>query len=142
MLARGTMGLTVKATHSDGTRVVIKLISRGPAVSSYWHTIDRMVCCQQALTHPHIVRLVEVRDTLSAPYFLTTKPTRTLQGNLCVQVFVARNYLAIVSEFVEGDSVRDYLTSPGVRTPARCRAFFQQLILAIEYCHSRVRLET
>ncbi|CAL8461325.1 g856 [Coccomyxa elongata] len=111
LLDRGTMGLTVKAMHFDGTRVVIKLISRGPAVNSYWHTIDRMVRCQQALTHPHIVRLVEV--------------------------FVAKNYLAIVSEFVEGDSVSDYLDSPGFRTPARCRAFFQQLIMAIEYCHSR-----
>lgn len=69
LLAKGTMGLTVKATHFDGTRVVIKLISRGPAVNSYWHTIDRMVRCQQALTHSHIVRLVEVRDTLSAPSF-------------------------------------------------------------------------
>lgn len=62
-----------------------------------------------------------------------------------MQVFVTNNYLAIVSEFVgDGDSVSDYLSSPGVRTPAHCRAFFQQLILAIEYCHSRVRsiLET
>lgn len=67
LLARRTLGLTVRATHSDGTPVVIKLISRGGAVHSNWHAIDRMVRCQQALTHPHIVRLVEVRNTLSAP---------------------------------------------------------------------------
>ncbi len=56
-----------------------------------------------------------------------------------MQVFVTKDYLAVASEFVEGDSVSDYLTSPENRTTARCRALFQQLILAIEYCHSRVR---
>ena len=71
--------------------------------------------------------------TFSAPCWHTFYSLRL------IQVFVSKHYLAIVSEFVVGESVSDYLTSPGVRTTARCRAFFQQLILAIEYCHSRVR---
>ncbi len=60
LLARGTLGLTVQATHCDGTRVVIKLIARGSPVSSYRGIIGRMVSCQQALSHPYVVRLVEV----------------------------------------------------------------------------------
>ena len=67
-----TLGLTVQATHMDGTHVVIKLIFRGNPVRSYRAIIRRMVSCQQALSHPYIVRLKEVRfpstrdDILSA----------------------------------------------------------------------------
>lgn len=106
-LNSGTFGFVVLALDRwVGEHVAIKFLSRGDKVTKYVH---REILNHRRLHHPHIIQMKEV--------FLTPK---------C---------LAIVMEFAPGgDMYQHVLTRRGL-LESDARWFFQQLVIALDYCH-------
>lgn len=53
-------------------------------------------------------------------------------------VFHACRYILLVMEYSENGELFDYITQRGRLTEGEARRIFQQLVGAVEYCHSRM----
>lgn len=89
--------------------VAIKFIARGPTLDAAY--VTREILNHRTLCHPHVIEFKEV--------FLT-------DGALC-----------IVMEYAAGGDMHDYISKHKCVPEDWARWFFQQIILAIEYCHKR-----
>lgn len=128
-ISRGAFGLVQLACDaSTGEFVAIKLLKRGDSVRVL-HTCPQKhtaVVCNQVtkyvqrelinhrrLNHPHIVQLIEV--------------------------FCTPTHLAVVMEFAPGGDMYNYVLQRRGLAEQDALWFFQQLIIAIDYCHKMVR---
>lgn len=108
ILGTGSAGVVVKAFDtSTGQPVVIKLVQGRKLHAS----LEAEVCNHRSLRHPHIVRLKRVLEV--------------------------EGHLAIVMEFVEGSNLRKQVEKHRRLSEHAARWIFQQLILALEYCHRK-----
>jgi serine/threonine-protein kinase SRK2 len=73
--------------------------------------VEREIHNQRALDHPHIIKFN--------------------------QVFLTRNYLGIAMEFAAGGDLFDRVRAKGKLSEHEARWFFQQLICAVDYMHSK-----
>ncbi|KDD76468.1 protein kinase [Helicosporidium sp. ATCC 50920] len=90
-----------------GEEVAIKFIPLGPR---FFHRyVEREIMNHRRLGHPHIVGLKEV--------------------------FLTPQVLGIVMEYVGGGNLQSYVERAGRLPEWQARCFFQQLILALRYCH-------
>jgi serine/threonine protein kinase len=55
-----------------------------------------------------------------------------------IDVFEIETHLFLVMEFVDGLELFEYLVRRGALPPDEARAFFQQIICGLEYCHRRL----
>eukprot|EP00210_Caulerpa_lentillifera_P003316 g3166.t2 len=106
-LGYGTFGRVVLARdNSTGQDVAIKKIERGPTVKKY---VLNEIVNLHLLDHPHITRFKEC--------YLTEK------------------HLCIVMEYVAGGNLKDFIAKRNGINQNSARWFFQQLIIAVDYCH-------
>ncbi|GMH45774.1 hypothetical protein BSKO_13737 [Bryopsis sp. KO-2023] len=89
--------------------VAIKFIGRGPSLDADY--VTREILNHRILCHPHVIGFKEV--------FLTDRA------------------LCIVMEYAAGGDMHDYMRKHKCLPEDWARWFFQQIILAIEYCHKR-----
>ncbi|KXZ49463.1 hypothetical protein GPECTOR_21g689 [Gonium pectorale] len=95
-------------------RVAIKYIDRGWSRGFYKYVLRETLNHQQLslCKHPHIVEFHEV--------------------------FLTPSYLAVVMEYVSGTNLQHYLESAGGKLPEDVvRFIFQQLIIAVDFCHKK-----
>eukprot|EP00892_Ulva_mutabilis_P010117 jgi/Ulvmu1/7478/UM037_0021.1 len=110
-LGSGTFGSVVLCDdlRNPPSQVAIKLIPRGP--SSVTEYVVSEIRNFRLLLHPHIVQLQEV--------------------------FLTDQFLGIAMEYANGGDTFDYVVQQkGIHEP-QARWLFQQLIIAIDYCHRK-----
>ncbi|KAK9835271.1 hypothetical protein WJX84_004811 [Apatococcus fuscideae] len=88
-------------------KVAIKLLHRGTDCVTLLRGIENHL----ELSHPHIIDIKEVH--------LTPK------------------HLGLVLEFAPGGDLFQYIQKAGSLTEANARRIFQQLVIALEYCHGK-----
>lgn len=112
-LSAGAYGEVWSAVNTaTGSTVAIKLIARQAlALSRTSEYVQREILNHRTLCHPHVIAFREV--------FLTDQ-------NLC-----------IVMEFAPGGDMFTYICQQRCLSENFSRWFFQQLCLAIDYCHRR-----
>lgn len=119
-LGRAPTGSTftqVARKKKTGELVSIKFLRRGwgkdvaaSLLNANFNHMELSVC-----SHPHIVEFKEA--------------------------FLLRDYLAIVMEYVEGETVETFLERVGGKVIESLAKFiFQQLIIAVDFCHRRGKL--
>lgn len=112
-LDKGAFGWVQHARNRlTGEEVAVKFIELGARF--YQKYVEREIINHRMLAHPHIVGFKEV--------FVTTK------------------HLAIVMEYVGGGNLQQYVEAAGRLPEWQARCFFQQLILALQYCHANLRI--
>jgi serine/threonine-protein kinase SRK2 len=112
-LDKGAFGWVQHARNRQtGEEVAVKFIELGPRF--YQKYVEREIINHRLLAHPHIVGFKEV--------------------------FVTHKHLAIVMEYVGGGNLQQYVEGAGRLPEWQARCFFQQLILALQYCHANLRI--
>ena len=110
-LGKGSFGKVKLATHMrTGIKVAIKVLNKERIKKLDMSAkVKREIKILHSFNHPHIVRLYEVIDT----------PT---------DIF-------LVTEYVSGGELFDYIVRRGRLPENEARRFFQQIISGVEYCH-------
>jgi serine/threonine-protein kinase SRK2 len=117
VIGSGTFGVVIKALDvrdaASPVEVAVKMLPRGNLVRAYRTYVKREIVHHSSLRHPLVIRLHEV---LLTPH------------HLCISM-----------EYAKGGDLHSYLQRrPGCKLPeGEARWLFQQLILGLEYCHSR-----
>eukprot|EP01026_Neomeris_dumetosa_P045188 TRINITY_DN3826_c1_g1_i1.p1 TRINITY_DN3826_c1_g1~~TRINITY_DN3826_c1_g1_i1.p1 ORF type:complete len:373 (-),score=56.07 TRINITY_DN3826_c1_g1_i1:667-1695(-) len=107
-LNQGTFGFVQLCRYKETReKVAIKFIARGAEhISKY---VERELLNHRMLIHPHVIQFKEV--------------------------FVTDEYLCIVMEYAAGGDLFDYVAKKGGLKEEEARWLFQQLMVAIDYCH-------
>ncbi|KAI7838415.1 hypothetical protein COHA_007788 [Chlorella ohadii] len=107
-LNRGAFGMVTLAKDLlHGDLVALKYIARGAQhISKY---TEREIVNHMKLHHPHVIALREV--------------------------FLTATHLVLVMEYAAGGDLAHYVAGKNGVTEAEARWFFQQLIVAVDYCH-------
>ena len=105
------------------------------------------------LRHPHIIALHEVRlaghagpaESLPKCTKLVLHPLECCispapRSPLVPQVFLTRTHLVLAMEYAAGGDLFRYVSARRGLPEDEARWFFQQLIVAVDYCHRMVRL--
>lgn len=112
-LREGTFGKVKFARNvATGQSVAIKVVDREKVLKQ--HLIDKIkreISTMKLINHPNVVKLHEVMASKTKIY--------------------------IVMEMVAGGDLLEKITSHGRLKEAEARRYFQQLINALDYCHSR-----
>ncbi|CAK0785491.1 hypothetical protein CVIRNUC_008700 [Coccomyxa viridis] len=107
-LSEGSFGFVVLAKErTTGKQVAIKFMERTEGKMT--KNVERELLNHSMLIHPHVVRFEEC--------FLTDK------------------HLAIVMEYAAGGNLFTHVTANNGLKEDHARFFFQQIIVAIDYCH-------
>ncbi|CAL8464979.1 g4514 [Coccomyxa elongata] len=107
-LSSGSYGFVVLARdRTSGSSVAIKFIER--LKGKITKNVEREILNHSILIHPHVVRFEEC--------FLTEK------------------YLAIAMEYAAGGNMYSHVTANHGLQEEHGRFFYQQIILALDYCH-------
>ncbi|CAD7698081.1 unnamed protein product [Ostreobium quekettii] len=108
-LNEGHFGKVMLAYDNEKNQyVAIKFIPRGPQVTQY---VEREILNHRTLCQTHIIAFKEV--------------------------FVTDLHLCIVMEYAAGGDMHQYILRHKCLPEQCARWFFQQLMIAIEYCHLR-----
>ncbi|EFJ51207.1 hypothetical protein VOLCADRAFT_79817 [Volvox carteri f. nagariensis] len=114
-LGRGGQGFVQLAYDNlHKQSVAIKYIDRGWSRGFYKYVLRETLNHQQLslCKHPHIVEFHEV--------------------------FLTPSYLAVVMEYVNGTNLQHYLEAAGGKLPEDVARFiFQQLVIAVDFCHKK-----
>jgi len=108
-LNQGTFGFVQLAWDKQchpPQQVAVKFMERGEKVTKY---VEAEILNHRMLLHPHIIQFREV--------------------------FLTRKYLCIVMEYAPGGDMFEYVVRKNGLKEDEARWFFQQLIVAIDYCH-------
>jgi serine/threonine-protein kinase SRK2 len=107
-LNRGSYGFVILARNKEtGKEYALKFIERGQKITN---NVEREILNHKKLRqHPYVIQLEAV--------------------------FRTDSYLVLVLEYASGGSLRKYLASKGVLPESEARTYFQQLMLAVDYCH-------
>lgn len=109
MLNRGSFGVVLEAAEAaTGDRVAVKLIPRGRRVTKY---VVREVLNHASLAHPHVI---DLRD-----------------------VFLTDTHLGIALELAAGGDLFALVARCAGLPESDARWYFQQLALALDYCHRK-----
>jgi len=111
-IGRGNFAVVKLARHRiTKTEVAIKIIDKTQLDPSNLAKVYREVEVMKLLNHPHIVKLYQVMETKSMLY--------------------------LVSEYAPQGEIFEYIAQHGRMSEALARRKFWQIVLAVEYCHSR-----
>jgi len=111
-IGRGNFAVVKLARHRiTKTEVAIKIIDKTQLDSSNLAKVYREVEVMKLLNHPNIVKLYQVMETKSMLY--------------------------LVSEYAPQGEIFEYIARHGRMSEALARRKFWQMVLAVEYCHSR-----
>ncbi|KAK3128084.1 hypothetical protein QOZ80_7AG0582400 [Eleusine coracana subsp. coracana] len=112
-IGEGTFAKVRIAKNSEtGEHVAIKILDKAKVLKhKLVEQIKREICTMKLIQHPNVVRLYEVMGSKTRIY--------------------------IVLEYVMGGELHDIIASSGKLKEDEARRYFQQLINAVDYCHSR-----
>ncbi|KAJ0702798.1 putative protein kinase CAMK-CAMKL-CHK1 family [Helianthus annuus] len=112
-LGIGTLGKVKIAKHTEtGETLAIKIYNKRKAVNlDMLQQIKMEIATMKLLKHPNVVRLYEVIGTPSDIY--------------------------VILEYLRGGNLLDKIVEHGRMNEDEARYYFQQLINAVDYCHSR-----
>eukprot|EP00267_Zea_mays_P044282 XP_020396469.1 CBL-interacting protein kinase 31 isoform X1 [Zea mays] len=112
-IGEGTFAKVRVAKNMDtGDHVAIKILDKAKVhKNKLAEQIRREICTMKLIQHPNVVRLYEVMGSKARIY--------------------------IVLEFVMGGELHDIIATSGRLKEDEARRYFQQLINAVDYCHSR-----
>jgi len=106
-LNRGANGFVVMAVDSiTKKKFALKFIPLNTTKSKY---VEREIINQFKLKHPHVIKLEEL--------------------------FVTEDHLVLVLEYADRGDLFSYVKAKGGLTEDTARWYFQQLILAVDFCH-------
>ena len=110
-LGIGSFGKVKLAMHElCGQKVAVKILNRKRIrILNMEEKVKREINILKLFVHPHIIRLYEVINSPS-------------------DVFV-------ITEYITGGELFDYILDRGRLSEDESRRFFQQMISGIEYCH-------
>ena len=113
-LGNGTFCKVVLGFHRyTGRKVAVKILNkRKLRKMSMGDKVRTEVHILRQIQHPHIIRLFEVIETQTDIY--------------------------LIMEYVAGGEFFDYIVSRGRLSEAEARSMFQQIVTAVEYCHSHM----
>lgn len=113
-LGIGSFGKVKLAEHElCGQNVAVKILNRKKIkILKMKEKVKREIDILKLFMHPHIIRLYEVINTPS-------------------DIFV-------VTEYITGGELFDYIIERGRLSEDESRKFFQQMISGIEYCHKHM----
>ncbi|KAJ3430111.1 protein kinase [Anaeramoeba flamelloides] len=112
-LGKGSFAKVKLATHNKTKqKVAIKIIQKEDISNSknLLEKVRREIAVQRLMKHPNVLRIYDVYET--------------------------SEHLFIILEYVSGGELFDYIVEKGSVPREEARIFFQQIIFAIEYCHS------
>jgi len=112
-IGEGTFAKVRIAKNLDnGDHVAVKILDKAKVHKNRLaEQIRREICTMKLIQHPNVVRLYEVMGSKTRIY--------------------------IVLEFVMGGELHDIIATSGRLKEEEARRYFQQLINAVDYCHSR-----
>ncbi|XP_028798257.1 CBL-interacting protein kinase 32-like [Neltuma alba] len=112
-IGEGTFAKVRFARNSEtGDPVALKILDKEKVLRHKMaEQIRREIATMKLIKHPHVVRLYEVMGSKTKIY--------------------------IVLEFVTGGELFDKIVNHGRMKESEARRYFQQLINAVDYCHSR-----
>uniref|UniRef100_A0A1D1Z9P0 non-specific serine/threonine protein kinase n=1 Tax=Anthurium amnicola TaxID=1678845 RepID=A0A1D1Z9P0_9ARAE len=112
-IGEGTFAKVKVAVNTDtGQNVAIKILDKKMVLENkLMQQVKREISAMKLLHHPNIVRIYEVIATKTKIY--------------------------IVMEYVSGGQLSDKMSYLRMLSEKEARKFFQQLIDAVDYCHSR-----
>ncbi|PUZ73526.1 hypothetical protein GQ55_2G481100 [Panicum hallii var. hallii] len=112
-IGEGTFAkVRIAKNMETGDHVAIKIIGKAKVQKhKLVEQIKREICTMKLIQHPNVVRLYEVMGSKTRIY--------------------------IVLEFVMGGELHDIVATSGRLKEDEARRYFQQLINAVDYCHSR-----
>eukprot|EP01013_Petalomonas_cantuscygni_P023156 TRINITY_DN44536_c0_g1_i1.p1 TRINITY_DN44536_c0_g1~~TRINITY_DN44536_c0_g1_i1.p1 ORF type:complete len:440 (+),score=74.75 TRINITY_DN44536_c0_g1_i1:255-1574(+) len=112
-LGKGAFSKVKEALDNrDGSRVAVKIISKSELQRhNQEELLRREVYVMKELRHPNIVRMFEV--------------------------FQTRNHIYLILELVECGELMDQIVEQRGLPEATARFYFQQMCVALHYCHSR-----
>ncbi|KAK3126072.1 hypothetical protein QOZ80_7BG0613500 [Eleusine coracana subsp. coracana] len=112
-IGEGTFAKVRIAKNTEtGEHVAIKILDKAKVLKhKLVEQIKREICTMKLIQHPNVVRLYEVMGSKTRIY--------------------------IVLEYVMGGELHDIIASSGKLKEDEARRYFQQLINAVDYCHSR-----
>ncbi|XP_027330504.1 CBL-interacting serine/threonine-protein kinase 3-like isoform X3 [Abrus precatorius] len=112
-IGEGTFAKVKFARNSEtGENVALKILDKEKVLKHKMaEQIRREVATMKLIKHPHVVRLFEVMGSKTKIY--------------------------IVLEYVTGGELFDKIVNHGRMSENEARRYFQQLINAVDYCHSR-----
>lgn len=116
-LGRGATGRVLLGVHNQtGQRAAVKVVSKLELSDDHEkgkglpYGIEREIIVMKLLTHPNVLRLYDVWETLKALY--------------------------LVLEYVEGGELFDLLVERGPLGEEEAVKYFRQIILGTAYCHA------
>ncbi|CAA2967989.1 CBL-interacting kinase 32 [Olea europaea subsp. europaea] len=112
-IGEGTFAKVKFAKNSEtGEPVALKILDKDKVLKNKMsEQIKREIATMKLIKHPHVVRLNEV--------------------------MASKTKIFIVLEFVTGGELFDKIVNHGRMQEDAARKYFQQLINAVDYCHSR-----
>ncbi|XP_066398350.1 CBL-interacting protein kinase 31-like isoform X2 [Miscanthus floridulus] len=112
-IGEGTFAkVRIAKNMENGDHVAIKILDKAKVhKNKLAEQIRREICTMKLIQHPNVVRLYEVMGSKTRIY--------------------------IVLEFVMGGELHDIIATSGRLKEEEARTYFQQLINAVDYCHSR-----
>ncbi|XP_038900576.1 CBL-interacting serine/threonine-protein kinase 3 isoform X2 [Benincasa hispida] len=112
-IGEGTFAKVKFAKNSEtGEHVAIKILDKEKVLKHKMaEQIKREIATMKLIKHPHVVQLFEVMGS--------------------------KTKIFIVLEFVTGGELFDKIVNHGRMSENEARRYFQQLINAVDYCHSR-----
>ncbi|CAA7407366.1 unnamed protein product [Spirodela intermedia] len=112
-IGEGTFAKVKVASNTEtGESVAVKILDKKMVLENkLMQQVKREISAMKLLNHPNIVRIYEVIATKSKIY--------------------------IVMEYVSGGQLSDKMSYPSIVSEKEARKYFQQLIDAVDCCHSR-----
>jgi len=104
----GVVQLALDMRYNPPREVAVKFIRRGEKVTKY---VEAEILNHRTLMHPHIIQFKEV--------------------------FLTRECLCISMEYASGGDLFRYIVQNDSLPEKTARWFFQQLIIAVDYCHRK-----
>ncbi|XP_057867023.2 CBL-interacting serine/threonine-protein kinase 15-like [Cryptomeria japonica] len=112
LIGEGEWGKVYRAVHTKtGDTVAIKLLDKKKLFTQSLRQIEKEISNMRSLRHPNIVQLYEVMATKTKIY--------------------------LIMEYVSGGDFFAKLEGVGSFGEEEARKYFQQLISAVDFCHSR-----
>ncbi|CAM6110093.1 unnamed protein product [Calypogeia fissa] len=112
-IGEGTFAKVKYAQNTEtGESVAMKVLDKGTILKNKMvDQIKREICVMKLVRHPNVVRLHEV--------------------------LASKGKIYIILEFVTGGELFDKIVHQGRLSEVESRKYFQQLIDAVDYCHSK-----
>ena len=129
---QGTFGfvdLAQDLAAGPSSRVAVKFLERGPGVNRA--TLREIINHRLCAGHPHIVRFQEVFLT---PRYLAIVMEYASGGDMFEYVLAHREHVAVASACTSAPPRQQQTVARGLPEPV-ARAFFQELVVAMQFCH-------